>query len=205
MARPRRTGRRNWRRWGYKSLIFWDLDNDGHNEYGEGSFDITTTGGDWTSGKKAKLASAADIWAYGTDYDPTYATSSDWVFAYTDGTAPSGQTWAALDDPLAATSALFQWKNNHAYGDIFGGLMYVNKNGYTWNYAGPCGGWCGYYYKGVLVHELGHLARLDDLVPGVNCGSPIRTMCGEASQTDTESIESLTSDDVESANIVYPF
>ena len=58
--------------------------------------------------------------------------------------------------------------------------------------------------RGILTHETGHGASLWDLYPP-NCssGSSTYTMCGEIDSATTWYLYTLTSDDVNAANLMY--
>ncbi len=189
---------------------FWDSNNDGTPD--DSGVSIDATGGGWTSTKLDRLNAAAATWKNNTDFDPGRDTNSTHEF-YVDGSVPWCETsW----DPNVLQETCQTWQTHYYQQDptevhyyrILDKDTYTNTGDWSWWYGSTHTGAENVAdWQGVATHEIGHWVRLQH-VPLASCapGVDIETMCQTVRDVDDDTwrFRSLTSDDITSANTVYP-
>ncbi len=186
---------------------WWDLDNDGLGEASDSRISFRPSGGSWTTAKGNRLSEALAEWRNDTDFNPFRDDAGASNVVFVDGRNPCSGTWA-VDYPNSYAVNCVVYVNRNPgtpiyYQDIGDSDIYFNMDPkWNWNYSTGGG---GSSFVGVLTHELGHAVALKDLY-GSACpvsGESLYTMCGTISQGDTVWLQTLTSDDINSANPIY--
>lgn len=185
----------------------WDLDNDkivDESDSNIGFFRI----GVWNAQQVTSFNSFLAAWSSNTRYDPYNQIEHGGVARATyriDGVHPCGGAWGQFD--LAITCIV---KNDRFEGgvvsfrDIEDADTGIKLAGNAWYYGPNAPGALQYDFRSNGAHEIGHTVTLIGLVDfGTNCGNPEATMC-EQLDAGTTHQRTLTNDDIDGANQVYP-
>lgn len=183
---------------------FYDDDNDAIAEATDADPRFQKLGTGWTAAQTSRYQEALAYWQSATDFNPVYATSAV-NGLYMDGRDPAqcGYTWADIPTAIGINCKNFSVKAT--YVDISQSWIYMNNDAFVFSaaYGAPQVG--EYDLRGLMEHELGHSIRLVDL-SGSNC-PPGPSMCGSITPSNaaaqTYALRSLTSDDINAANLVY--
>lgn len=185
----------------------WDVDNDGIWEAADSIVPISQGGGNWDAQKIARATEGIQRWTANTDWNPWFNSNPVAQKIYVDGTAPFQASlctdhWAA--GIYAITCHVSQKKANGAWFRIIDADIFVNLNGFNWDWGATANG-NKPSARGVITHETGHVAHLID-VGWLNCDpfGELITMCESAGTSETWGWYSLSNDDINSANDMYP-
>ena len=177
--------------------VYWDCNNDLVAD--DGCVRIYKAGAGWGGAFDSRFQDSANQWINSTRWDPI--TSSTGQPVYKDDRTACGFSWTYLDanGVLGVNCRSTTWNTE---GDFY-------KIGSTKTYLNPYLNWWTSIteppsdradFQGTLTHEIGHMIFLDDL----EC-APSHTMCGEpVSAYDVYQQRTLTTDDINAANAVYP-
>jgi len=193
---------------------WWDLNNNGVIDESDSNIGYSAAGGSWTAEKHNDVWTAATQWRSNTRWDPFDASGGGTAQASVrvDGGLPGPclSKWTSIAVGATCNLATPVYHDGLLdYYDLYDSDVAINLTNYPiWNFGGDD---AGYYYpdfRGVLTHEIGHGARLKDVYPP-NCGNPTYTMCGDKNGVDgigpaTQVLRSLTTHDINAANVVYP-
>ncbi len=166
--------------------------------------------GNWTLEKITDVTTATGEWSGRTRFDPFIAGSGP-ASIRVDGVFPpqcSGG-WQAGDIAVNCVHATARKDGQIIdFMDIWESHISIDLSpgnpGEGWNYGpdNPAGN--EYDLRGVITHELGHAVLLIDLWPCA-AGDAVETMCGGAAPgLFTVNLRTLTTDDINGANLVYP-
>lgn len=199
-------------------LWFWDPDD---NTVPGPEPKVDADGAYWSTSHLNRLNEVVAEWSGDTDFDIGIVASGNQK-AYVDGRLPPfGCSEYGFDPPgpeiyFAVTCVAYE-PRSFPYG---GGPYYrILDLDLYFNMENPDSPnwWVGstyppdpnrLHFAGVLTHELGHFVLLDD-IPDSSCthtAAGFYTMCGTAIDWDQDTWRqtSLHSDDISSANFVYP-
>ena len=201
-------------------IWFWDLGNDGTPD---GAPAVDAAGSGWTTGAVDRLKGAIGAWANGTSFNPHYVDPGSFK-VYRDGTGPACNSGVFNPGDYAGTCVYATLRHlpgappDEYYHDISSAATYAQTDANLpgsvvryWYGSGQSPYSGDLDFQGIMTHELGHWIRLADLGPdyGLDCnyGSGIYTMCGELQDPGYHDQSywqrTLTSDDVNAANVVY--
>lgn len=184
----------------------WDIDNDGVWEAADSIQSYSQGGGGWTAQKISRATEGVQRWAVFTDWNPWFNSNPVARKIWVDGSAPNAGsvcgTWAQEGNPIALNCVVGQQKQGWIRitdSDIF---LNSNANAFDWGTVQNNSFYSG---RGVIVHETGHGAMLED-VSWFDCDpfGELITMCESAGKAETWGFWTLTNDDINSANLMYP-
>jgi hypothetical protein len=184
------------------------LDNDGVWEAGDSIVGISSGGGGWTLQKINRATEGIQSWFSVTDWRPFYSNNSTTRKVWVNGTAPNAQstcnfTWADLGQPYAATCTPSVQKAGGAWFRITDTDIFLNVNHFSFDWGtNPSSNPSA---RGIITHETGHGALLVD-VGFIDCDPWFHyiTMCESVGTNETWIIYTLETDDINSANDMYP-
>lgn len=184
----------------------WDLDNDGVWEAADSIQSYSQGGGGWNAEKKDRVTEGVQRWAVFTDWNPWLSSNPVGRKVWVNGAAPNQGslcgTWAQEGNPIAFNCVVGQQKQGWVR--IVNSDIFLNVNAYAFNW-GVVQDNNFYSARGIVVHETGHGAHLID-VSWIDCdpfGDRI-TICESASKSESWGLWTLTNDDINSANLMYP-
>jgi hypothetical protein len=168
----------------------------------------------WTSGRKSRLAEAVNEWDGDTSWHPIEHTTVEPDSCYADDSCHG--VWLDGDDPAGLFNfnpprypaynirqVLLRDMPGNDFYDIEDWDIFFNPSDFSFTYT--VGGSTDpdvFDFRGVLTHELGHSLFLIDLV-SCSAGAAVETMCGSGNGLTTNHLRSLTTDDINAANILY--
>lgn len=172
----------------------------------------------WSSSHINRLNEATGEWSTDTDWDPGVADTSQNIFV--DGRLPP--SWCASlvswiingGTILAITCNRLSERSNSTYGQYW--RIYDSDIYFNMEVSESPDWWVGsslppdqsrYDFRGILTHELGHSAGLEDLYSSTACtytSADFWTMCGVFSdRNDSYWARSLATDDKQGGNYGY--
>lgn len=188
---------------------WWDLKDNLNADTTDGDIGYARVGSEWTVEKITDLDCITSSWRGLTHWDVFNATDHGGTARASirvDGVSPCG-AWGATD--AAATCIVKTARKDgtivdfYDISDIDTGINSDNMN-YNFGFDDPIDTpqWKEYDFRGVGVHELGHGIFLLD---ATSCQNPVISMCGNVDAgIPSRDLRSLQSDDIVSANNVYP-
>lgn len=185
----------------------WDIDNDGVWEATDSIQSYGKGGAGWDANKINRATEGVQRWAVFTDWNPWFNNIAAAPRAiWQDGTAPNLAspcgTWAQEGNPLALNCVVGAPKQGWVR--IVDSDIFLNTNAHPFDW-GVVQNNAFYSARGVIVHETGHGAMLND-VPWWDCNPLVDliTMCDNAGKAESWALWTLTNDDINSANVMYP-
>jgi hypothetical protein len=187
------------------SIKRWDVDNDGVWEASDSIVAYSQGGVAWTTQKINRVTEAIQRWSSQTDWNPWFSSSPVSHKVWVDGSAPSGHsvcdvTWSQIDDVATTCNDMI---NKGSWIRIIDSDTFLDSTHTSFDWGTTSNS--NYSGRGVVTHEIGHGAHLID-VNWANCDpfGELITMCGTAGGTQTWGLYTLTADDINSANDMYP-
>jgi hypothetical protein len=195
-------------------LWFWDPDDN----YAPGPEPkVDADGSYWSTSHLNRLNEVVAEWSGDTDFDiGTVGSGSQKAYVdgrlppcSPDGFNPPGGTYLAVVCRAAELRSYpYQGGNYYRITDLDLYFNMENPDSPNWWVGATYPPESRLHFAGVLTHELGHWVRLLD-IPDSSCthtAAGFYTMCGTVLDPDQDTwrMTSLHSDDIASANYVYP-
>lgn len=191
---------------------FMDFNNNGVADASDSIVPWNKRGSGWTTGATSRVTEALASWSASTDFNPFLTSTPDVHDFWLDGSEPAnvtGDSCPSNKDTWVEIGRFTIFAVNCRYRDVHPGYVRITNSDIFLNsdnipmYWGTSNNGTP-NARGILTHEIGHAVYLKD-IPLLSCGSTtIYTMCGSWFDEDTYDAYSLTTDDVNAANLVYP-
>lgn len=189
---------------------WWDLNDNRNPDPNDHIIGYQRVGGNWDLEKITDFQWAAAVWSSGTRWDPFSASDHGGTMRASfgvDGAQLWCGNWVSVEYAATCTRKIARKDGTIVdFYDIYDTDTGTNTAAYNWNYGSDSPADTPTYveidFRGTAVHEIGHGIFLDDVS---SCLSPVVTMCGNvAPGLPTKDLRTLTTDDINAANSVYP-